>query len=129
MKKRKIFVPVLVLVFLAACSGSDFYLGEWKATDTNGAKSELLFEANTFSVTDSAGTQSSYEYRQNSVLIENGIRYYGIKLSDGRVYTLNFPLPGDPSKGAIVDAGNHVVYTIGRDAYISYDELFRLNPE
>lgn len=125
MKTMKNFFWGAGLLLLASCSGSDFYQGEWKATGSTGEKCVIVFEANTFSITDSTGASSSYEYTQNSVSIENGVKSYGIKLSDGSLYTLTFPHADDTSVGAILDQNNYVIYTIGRNDYLGYEDLYK----
>jgi len=129
MKTLKSLILAAGLLFLAACSGSDFYLGDWKATNLNGDKFDILFEANRFSITDTAGEQAYYEYSQNSVSIENGERKYGIKLSNGRFFTIIFPISKDTSKGVIADENGNVLFTIGREDYLKYDDVYKLNQE
>ena len=126
MKKNKNLLLGLVIILMASCSGSDFYQGNWKATDLKGEKFDILYEANKFYIKDTTGEQSDFDYTQNYVSIENGVRTYGIKLSDGRNYFIHFPFSNDASKGIIKDANNKILYTIGRNDYITYEDLYEL---
>ncbi|WP_051312753.1 hypothetical protein [Sporocytophaga myxococcoides] len=80
------------IIILSSCSGSDVYQGNWKATDTNGNKFEINFEPKKFSIKNVDGNIETFEYTQNSVKIENSVRTYGIKLSDGRAYNILLPM-------------------------------------
>jgi hypothetical protein len=124
MKRTTVFLVGLMLVFLQACSGSDTYRGLWKATNSKGEKLEITFDAKKFSVRDSLGETSDYEYIQNSVSIKNSIETYGIKLSDGRGYIIKFPIADDESRGIIKDAEGRMVYMIGRNEYIGYEDIY-----
>ena len=127
MKNLKIFSLALLLSILVSCSGSDTYRGLWKATDPNGNKFEITFDAKSFVIKDTLGKSNSYEYTQNSVKTENSVETYGIKLDDGRGYQINFPNAKDESVGLIFDQNGKGLYTISRDAYISYDDIYKLN--
>ena len=120
------FLLGIISIFLYSCSGSDTYRGLWKATDSKGEKLEITFDAKSFSVKDSTGKASSFAYTQNSVSIENSVETYGIELKDGRGYFINFPFADDESKGIIKDAGGNPVYTIGRGAYLRYEDIYKL---
>ena len=61
---KKIRITLLGILILVACSGSDVYRGAWKATDSQGAKFELNFDAKKFSVIDSAGKKETFNYTQ-----------------------------------------------------------------
>ncbi len=126
MRKSTNILLGIISVFLYSCSGSDTYRGLWKAIDANGEKLEITFDAKSFSIKDSTGKANKFEYTQNSVSIENSIETYGIQLSDGREYLINFPFADDESKGVIKDAGGNPVYTIGRGAYLKYEDIYRL---
>lgn len=126
----KYFITSLTLIFsilFAACSGSDTYRGAWKAKDAEGRKFEILFDAKNFSVRDSSGQLKSYPYSQNSVSISNSIKTYGIQLEDGRVYSIHFPMADNDSLAVIKDDNNHIFYTIGRERYVSYEDIYTLN--
>lgn len=118
---------VLVAAFvLTACSGSDTYRGDWKVLDPDGRHYDLHFDAKTFSFTPEDGETETHEYTQNSVSIKNSIETYGIKVDDGKNFQITFPIPDDESKGAILDANGKVIYTIGREDYVEYEELYEL---
>ena len=127
MKKTSIALLGILAVILVGCSGSDTYRGSWKATDANGAKFELFFNAKDFTVRNSSGKKEKFEYSQNSVQIENSVSTYGIQLADGRNYQINFPKSDDESMGIIKDENGIPIYTIGRKSYINYDDVFKLN--
>ena len=116
---------VTLALFLASCSGSDMYQGNWKATDANGNKFDITFEAKSFKIKDMDGKTVTHEYTQNSVKIENSIRTYGIHLGDGRAYNIFFPFANDTSK-AVIMIGSQPVYTMSRNSYIEYKDLYQL---
>jgi hypothetical protein len=120
------FILGLVLISLYSCSGSDTYRGAWKAVNEKGEKFEIVFEAKSFTFKDSTGDVKTYKYKQNQVSIQNGVETYGIQVSDGKSYQINFPIAGDETKGAIKDGSGVLIYLIGRDRYIKYDELYGL---
>jgi len=126
MKKIKIFSLVLLIATLISCSGSDTYRGLWKATDSSGNKFEITFDAKSFVIKDSLGKSDKYEYTQNSVKTENFVETYGIKLSDGRGYEINFPNSKDESIGLIFDENGNGLYTISRKDYIKYQDIYKL---
>lgn len=126
MKAIKILGLVLLITMLISCSGSDTYRGLWKATDTKGQKYEITFEAKSFVIKDSLGKANKYDYTQNSVKTENSVRTYGIKLSDGRGYQINFPNSKDEGIGLIFDENGNGLYTISRNNYIKYEDIYKL---
>jgi hypothetical protein len=126
MKKIKVFSLVLFISILISCSGSDTYRGLWKATDINGNEFEITFEAKSFVIKDTLGKSNEYNYTQNSIKTENGIETYGIKLSDGRGYEINFPNSKDESIGLILDENGNRLYTISRKDYIKYQDIYKL---
>ncbi|MBS1634471.1 MAG: hypothetical protein JST26_01025 [Bacteroidetes bacterium] len=126
MKQISILLLALFTVFLISCAGSDTYRGAWKAMDADGAKYDLVFDAKSLIIKDSTGNSSTIGYTQNSVHIENSVETYGIQLSDGRTYQINFPIAHDESLGLIKDGNGVPMYTISRKAYTTYDEAFRL---
>ena len=126
MRKLVNYLLGLTIVFLNSCSGSDTYRGLWKATDSKGEKFQITFDAKSFSIIDSTGKKSNYEYTQNSVSIENSVETYGIKLSDGRGYFINFPIADDETKGVIKDEGSSPLYTISRNEFIRYEDIYKL---
>ena len=127
MEKLKYILVLISIVFLAACSGSDTYRGDWKATNAEGEQYSLTFEAKKITVTNADGEVTEYTYTQNSVSIENGIETYGINLGDGRKCQLNFPLAKDETVGVLLDGNNMVMYAISRNDYITYDAIFALD--
>jgi hypothetical protein len=126
MRKSTNILLGIISILLYSCSGSDTYRGLWKATDAKGDKLEITFDAKSFSIKDSTGNASKFDYTQNAVSIENSVETYGITLSDGREYLINFPLADDESKGIIKDAEGNPVYTIGRGAYLKYEDIYKL---
>lgn len=126
MKKTGQILTVLLLLF-AACEGSDTYRGKWKATDEKGNRFEINFSPKSFSIDDKKDDSSiSYEYSQNSINIENGVKTYGIRLEDGRSYQIHFPVANDESRGVIADEGGNVIYTISRKNYLMYGDIHKL---
>ncbi len=124
---KNIILPLIIGMFIfASCEGSDTYRGDWKATDMQGAHAEIHFEAKSMSVTHADGQKSEYTYKQNQVKNENGVMTYGIKLGDGRSLQLYFPITENKSRGLILDANSHVIYTISRDEYLFYNDLYAL---
>lgn len=125
---RNVFslLPVIFILLLIACSGSDTYRGSWKAMDSNGRKWEIVFDEKSFTVRDSTGKNEKYDYTQNAVNVENSVETYGIQLGDGRKYQINFPVADDESKGLIKDENGNPMYTIGRKDYVQYEDLFKL---
>jgi hypothetical protein len=117
---------LIVAVFLLACSGSETYRGGWKATDGNGAKFEIMFDAKSFIVQDSLRKETKFEYTQNSVNIKNSISTYGIQLEDGRNYQINFPKANDESVALMLDNNGYVLYTMSRKDYLKYEDVFKL---
>lgn len=126
MRKLTNFLLCLALISLYSCSGSDTYRGLWKAINEKGEKFEFTFEAKSFTIKDSAGQLKTYEYKQNSVSINNSIETYGIQASDGKSYQINFPIANDETKGVIKDASGRPIYIIGRSKYVQYDEIYGL---
>lgn len=116
-----------ILLIFVACSGSETYRGDWKATDANGGRSTLHFDAKMISVTDSTGNVQTYEYSQNSVNIENSISTYGIQLSDGRIYKLTFPVPSKQTVALLKDESGQTIYALCRDEFIDYHGLYKLD--
>jgi hypothetical protein len=127
MKISHTIIFAVVAMCMIACSGSDAYRGAWKAMDADGFKYEITFDAKNFSIKDSTGKASSYNYSQNSVEIKNGAKNYGIQVSDGRGYKINFPKANDESIGLIKDENGNPIYTIGRNSYVNYNDIFKLN--
>jgi len=126
MKKIKILSLAWLMATLISCSGSDTYRGLWKATDPNGNKFEITFDAKSFIVKDSSGNSNTYNYTQNAIKTENFVETYGIQLSDGREYQINFPNSKDESIGLIFDKNGNGVYTISRKNYIRYEDIYKL---
>lgn len=117
---------LLELCCLCACSGSESYRGSWKGTDLKGNRVDFVFSENSFIIHETSGTKTEYDYVQNEVIKENGIQIFGIKLGDGRQLQIRFPSESDLRKGFILDANDHVMYTISRDKYLKYEEVYQL---
>ena len=126
MRKASNFLLALLLISLYSCSGSDTYRGAWKALNVKGQKLEINFDAKKVTIKDSAGQIKSYEYKQNSVSIQNSVETYGIQVSDGKTYSINFPIADDETKGVIKDAAGSPLYIIGRSGYVQYEEIYGL---
>lgn len=123
MKKSTLFLLGLVTLVLSACSGSDTYRGDWKATNENGDHIQIAFGENDFSITEN-GEAKKFEYSQNSVNISNGVETYGIKVGDGRAFQIHFPIGNDESKGVILDANGQPLYIISRSEYLGYKDVY-----
>ncbi len=126
MRKALNFLLALVIVSLYSCSGSDTYRGVWKALNVRGEKLEINFEAKSLTIKDSTGQIKTYNYKQNSVSIKNSVETYGIQVSDGKSYQINFPIANDETMGVIKDAAGTPLYIIGRSRYVQYDEIYGL---
>lgn len=124
MRKIINLLLALVLISLCSCSGSDTYRGLWKAINERGEKFDINFDAKSFTVKDSTGKVETYQYKQNSVSIKNSIETYGIQVSDGKSYQINFPIANDETKGAIQDATGRPIYIIGRGNYVKYEDVY-----
>ena len=120
------FLLGMVLISLYSCSGSDTYRGVWKALNVRGEKLEINFEAKSLTIKDSTGQIKTYNYKQNSVSIKNSVETYGIQVSDGKSYQINFPIANDETMGVIKDAAGTPLYIIGRSRYVQYDEIYGL---
>jgi len=125
MNIKKMLFTAAIALFLAACSGSETYRGNWKATDQNGTHLEIVFGENDFSITNQGEIQK-FEYSQNSMSTSNFVETYGIRLSDGRSFQIHFPVADDETVGAILDANGQPQYIISRDNYIGYQDLYGL---
>lgn len=126
MRKISLFLLSIITTLVISCSGSDTYRGNWKATDGKGGKFEMNFDAKSFTVKDSKGKKNKYEYTQNSVNIENSVETYGIQLNDGRKLQINFPNANDESLGLIKDENGMPLFTISRNNYVNYEDVFKL---
>lgn len=125
MKTLQVLIITFTITLFTACSGSETYRGTWKATDSDGNKLDIFFDAKSLTISDSTGDKKDYSYSQNSVEITNGTETYGIVISDVGTYSLYFPF-SDESKGFITDANGNVLYTINRTSYMTYQEANRL---
>jgi hypothetical protein len=122
----KKIILLLSVLFLISCEGSDSYQGKWKAVDPKGNKFDILFSPTIFFIKDIKGNVKKYKYTQNSIKSENSIETYGVLLEDGRGYQIHFPMK-DGSAGFILDENGVQMYTISRKAYMTYEELYKLN--
>ena len=125
MKNLKLVIVMLCLI-LISCQGSESYQGKWKALDTKGKKYEIVFSPTNVSIIDSLGKSTKYNYIQNSFKHENSVDTYGIKLSDGRGYEIYFPKE-DESVGLIRDENGVQMFTISRNNYLKYEDIYKLN--
>lgn len=119
---------ILLLLFpflLLSCEGSDTYQGKWKALDKEGNKLEIEFFPKKLTLLDSLGKSINYEYTQNSIESDNSIKTYGITLSDGRIYQIYFPKK-DCSIGLILDENDNQIFTLSRNSYVDFDEIYKL---
>ena len=126
MKLEQIIKLFLILLATYSCKGSDFYQGTWKSVDDQQNHYNISFSQDSMTVKDDAKIVTKLHYTQRSVLIENGSRTYGIRLDDGRMFSIVFPNGSEPKKGAIIDQNGKVIYTIGQDDYYEYKEIFGL---
>ncbi len=126
MKKHTLSLLGIIALILVSCSGSDVYRGSWKATDSQGSKFEIVFDAKNFTVKDSTGKIDKFNYSQRSVNINNGVSTYGIQLGDGRAYQIHFPIPSKPSVALLKDENGEPMFTLSRDEHIQYEELYNL---
>lgn len=117
---------LVAIIALAGCAGSDMYLGEWKATSTSGDKYTIAFAPKTVTIKRANGDTLHLEYTQNQVKIDNGVRTYGIRLSNGRSYNIFFPFANDKSKCLITVEDDKPLYVLSRTAYLSLDEFNKL---
>ncbi|WP_130736003.1 hypothetical protein [Flavobacterium sp. J27] len=126
MKKRHLLLLFLFSIVLFSCEGSDAYQGKWKAINRDDERFEITFTATEIATKDSKRKTLKYEYSQNSIHYENGAITYGIQLSDGREYQLFFPKK-DKSVGMLLDRDGRMVYTLSRNAYVTYDDIYKLD--
>lgn len=126
MKKITITLLGITALLFTACEGSDTYRGKWKATDNNGAKFEINFDAENFTIKDSLGKKTTFDYSQNSVNINNSVETYGIKLGDGRGYNIHFPIAEDESVGFISDETGSQTYIISRTKFMTQQDVYKL---
>jgi len=124
MKKLNYLIAALFVLFLSACSGSETYRGTWKATNPAGEKFELLFDEKLLTIKDNnTGGETSSSYSQNQINISNHVETYGIVVEDFGTCQVHFPYISGESEGFIYDASGNLMYTIGRDEYISPSEF------
>jgi hypothetical protein len=124
--KLLLSLSIVALLFLSACDGSDTYRGKWKGTDSEGTHYEITFKENSFIVNEKGGKSKEFGYSQNSININNSITTYGIQLDDGRVYQITFPIANNETRGIMKDANGKLLYTICRDKYIAYEDIYNL---
>lgn len=126
MKKRQLLLLFLFSIVLFSCEGSDAYQGKWKAINRDDERFEITFTAKEIITKDSKRETVKYEYTQHSIEYKNGVSTYGIQLSDGREYQLFFPKK-DKSVGMLLDKDGRIVYTLSRKAYVTYDDIYKLD--
>jgi len=124
--KLLLSLSIVALLFLSACDGSDTYRGKWKATDSEGTHYDITFKEKSFTVKEKDGESKTFGYTQNSININNSITTYGIQLDDGRYYQITFPIEDDETRGIMKDGNGKQLYTICRDKYIAYEDIYNL---
>lgn len=127
MKTINYIFVILATILFAACSGSETYRGNWKATNAEGTHFEIIFSEKNFNVVNEEGDTIGFSYSQNSISIENSVETYGIRLDDGRAYQITFPIADDESVGFMADANGKLLYTISRTDYTRYEDIYKLN--
>lgn len=125
MKKSVLFgIAILISAWmLSSCKGSDTYRGEWKVTGINGERFVFHFLEKSLVTTATSGIPDTVGYIQNAIRVENGIRSYGINLSNGYQYLIVFPVKGDDTKARITNPEGGTIFTMGRSAYIDPKEF------
>lgn len=113
-------------LMLGACSGSEAYRGEWKATAADGSKAEITFSEKSFTVKAENGGQTVYEYTQNQYQYQNGRTNYGINIKNGASLQIVFPFQNNTERAAIVAPDDSILYTLGRNAYIPTEQFWQL---
>lgn len=128
MNKIKAVVVILLVVLTTSCSGSDTYLGKWKAIDAKGNKCEINFSENEFTVTDNSGKTTVHNYMQHGVMHQGStnktIDTYEIRLNNGMKYQLYFPNADDASGVIRLDYGENV-YSISRTEYLTAEAIYK----
>jgi hypothetical protein len=127
MKSLSLLLIAIATIFLSSCEGSDTYRGSWNALNAEGKKCNISFDAKNFSVKDSGGVSKDYQYSQNSVSIKNASKTYRIEISDGRNYLIRFPKADRDSIGLILDENGGLLFTISRNDYVTYDDIYKLD--
>lgn len=117
---------ISIVVVLFGCAGSQDYRGDWKATNRAGERFDISFSEHDFQVTNESGEVNNHEYSQYSFKHSDGVSTYGIKLEDGRAFNVFFPLKQDSTKAVIELESKEVIYTLCRDRFLLYEELFAL---
>jgi len=124
--KTQLIILLSCFFVLFACSGSDSYQGNWKATTSNGEELEIIFEPKKM-IINKSGETDTVEYKQHEISYENGQRTYGIRTKDGRSYYIYFPIAKNSEQGVILSGNNQPVYVIDREEHLSHDDLYRLD--
>ncbi len=123
MKRLNQFLITSIIILFTSCSGSETYRGKWFGTGPNEEVVEFIFEENKFVLLE-GDSQKEYEYSQNSVKFENSSETYGIKTDDGKTFQLHFP--SESTKGAFLDSNGNILYIIGREKGVKYEDVFGL---
>jgi hypothetical protein len=63
----KKIIPIVVLIFIIACQGSDSYQGKWKVMDAKGNKLFIEFQTNDFSIYDSFSKNGEKPWTLNKI--------------------------------------------------------------
>lgn len=109
------------------CQGSEVYRGKWKALNPEGIQSTIEFTEDKMIVTRDSSDTETWKYAQNSVHISNRNREYGIRIDNGLNYKILFPVKDNLDKGAIADQNGQIIFTIGRNEFNTYQDVFGLN--
>lgn len=126
MKKLISLAGILLTFLLAGCEGSDTYQGDWKAQSTEGLKASINFSPNSFTISGDSIDSQEIAYTQNSVQWENTRLEYGLNLETGNTIRIIFPNSKNEDRAAMVDSQGSIIYLLGRNEYLEYDEVFGL---
>lgn len=117
---------ILLLVF-GSCSGSDEYIGNWKATNPNGEKFNIQFEPETLTIISAKHDTTIIGYNQLGYTWEGGIETFGIKLDDGRRYDVKFPVPTDSVSALILEQTQQTtLYVLHRTEFKDFYDVHRI---
>lgn len=122
--RSKIYFFILggILLFLFSCSASDAYSGEWFALGNDANKVKISFIEKKMILEEEGKAFEEYNFTQNSVGINNGIKYYGLRVED--IGNINIIFPSKKNKEyalIIVPAQNEItgnsIFTMQRNKY------------
>lgn len=78
-------ILVSMLTTLVGCRGSKTFQGAWYAQNSDGKNLNIIFTEKKVSIDG-----DEYNYTQNAIGTENGVKYYGI-VQNGKHYSIIFP--------------------------------------